>query len=281
MRFDFSSIDKGRWIERIVDCYNAVIDDNSVSISISEEVPPRELSPFHVVTLACLIECLKSRSIKVSLEGNSVGHYLYDTLHFKEYFVDDVGFLGTSDETIFNLWRIKKSEMEVHARRVKEYLNNHFFKGKDLSMVAASLTEAYYNVFDHAKAGDNAFSMVRFDEKTEKLFVAVCDFGCGIPANINRMKAFDKDCEALSYAVRELVTTSSTTHNKGWGLANIRCSCTEKDMMRIVSGKGLLLLHGEYEKMFELGFSFPGTLLYYDLSLSHFQDEEIVDDFDL
>lgn len=281
MEFRFDSIDKGKWLKSIVDCRTSAIGGDSVSILISDEVKKNDLSPFHVVTLACLIEFLKTQGIKASLVDNDAGRYFYDFLHFKEYFVDKIGYIPTDDESIFNLWRIKESEMETHARRVKEYLNHHFFKGKDLSMVALSLTEAFYNVFDHANAGGNAFSMIRFDKASEKLFVAVSDFGCGIPANIKKLVPFKLESEALSYAAKEMVTTSSTTHNKGMGLANIRCACTDKDIMRIVSGGGFLCLQRDNEKKYELGFHYPGTLLYYDLSLSHFEEEELIEDFEL
>ena len=76
-------------------------------------------------------------------------------------------------------------------------------------------------------------------------------------------------------------TVKSKGHNRGMGLGNIKDSCTEKDALKIVSGKGLLVAMRDDVKTFLTTFDFPGTLIYYDLTLSHFDREDIIEDFEI
>ncbi|OAV63836.1 hypothetical protein Barb6XT_03030 [Bacteroidales bacterium Barb6XT] len=70
-------------------------------------------------------------------------------------------------------------------------------------------------------------------------------------------------------------TTQSQQHNKGMGLGNIRSTCTEKDALCIVSNGGFLHVTRDEIKNYKLmDFQFNGTLIYYDLSLAHFEDDE-------
>ena len=76
-------------------------------------------------------------------------------------------------------------------------------------------------------------------------------------------------------------TTGSQTHNMGMGLGNIKDTCTEDDILGIISNNGCLFAKRENMRAYENSFYFPGTLIYYELSLSHFDEEEIIDNFAL
>ena len=43
-----------------------------------------------------------------------------------------------------------------------------------------TLTEAYYNVFDHADANGIAFSVITFNKETQVLDATICDLGVGM-----------------------------------------------------------------------------------------------------
>ena len=83
------------------------------------------------------------------------------------------------------------------------------------------MTEAFYNVFDHAKAGNNAFSIIKYIEEDNKLHVAISDFGIGITRSVRSfLPSIKNDKEALKIAVKDKFTVGSTLRNRGFGLAN-------------------------------------------------------------
>ena len=81
--------------------------------------------------------------------------------------------------------------------------------------------------------------------------------------------------------MKDRFTIQSKTHNRGLGLGNIRTACTEEDALRIISNRGFLITRRNEINKREINFNFPGTLIFYDLTLSHFEDEEIIANFEL
>ncbi len=75
-------------------------------------------------------------------------------------------------------------------------------------------------------------------------------------------------------------TTHSRSHNAGFGLGNIRLACTKRDALRIISNNGFLFADREKIESEATDFNFKGTLIYYELSLDHFEDEEIIANFE-
>ncbi len=126
-----------------------------------------------------------------------------------------------SCDNIFNLWRIVESEKDLYAKNVEEYFKKTYFSGKDLSAVSVSLVEAYYNIFDHADAGGNAFSMISYNPDKQILSYAVADFGLGIPNSVRKFMTSDiTDIKAISWALQDHATVRSTFRNKGFGMTN-------------------------------------------------------------
>lgn len=72
------------------------------------------------------------------------------------------------------------------------------------------------------------------------------------------------------------MTVKSTKHNKGLGLGNIMSSV---EAARIFSSYGLYVKINSEEKLLSTTFSFPGTLIYFDLDLSDLDNEEILETF--
>jgi anti-sigma regulatory factor (Ser/Thr protein kinase) len=165
---------------------------------------------------------------------------------------------------------------------VGEYLKQNFFKNKDLTVVKESLVEIFYNIFDHANANGNAFSFIQYHHEKEKLNVAVCDFGIGIAKSIrNYFPEITNDGDAIAKAIEDNVTVQSQPHNRGIGLGNIINAISENDALRIFSNQGMLYATGEHKKTFSSAYNFAGTLIYYEMSLSHFPDLEINSIFEL
>jgi len=255
---------------------------HKICIDFAEGICPNDIKPFHLVTLACLINYLKDSGLDVSiLENNKrISHYIYYDLGFSEYWSKGKNHVEASEhDRIFNLWRIVESEKDLYAKQVENYLRKTYFKDRDLSAVSVGLVEAYYNVFDHAQANGNAFSIIQFDEKTSLLQVAISDFGIGIAKSVcDYDKSVTNDKDAIRKALEDNFTVKSTKRNRGMGLGYILAPAQEA---RIFSHKGLVYKHDSVIEEFDSDMFYPGTLIYYEIDLSRMEIEEVMNEFDL
>jgi anti-sigma regulatory factor (Ser/Thr protein kinase) len=208
--------------------------------------------------------------------NKEVADFICDELGLKYYWKGN-NHIESTDTSILNLWRVVREEADLYTKRVEEYFKNNYFRNKDLSAISISMVEAFYNISDHAKAGENAFSLIMYNHKRKELKVAISDWGKGIVGTVREFDpSIKSDKEALERAIQDDFTISSTTHNKGKGLSNI-LSCS--DVVRIFTGNALLLKSSEQLKIFEAGFYYPGTLIYFDKDLNKLEDIDYLDDF--
>lgn len=282
----FNNTERVYWLKTITEIYDEFTGnmDNlsiqSVLFDFDEQILPKDIKPFHLVTLACLIHHLKNLGLEVLLsKNNNVFHFIYDDLGFSEYWSRGKNYVeAPSHDSIFNLWRITEGGKDLYAKRVEEYLRRTYFTNKDLSVVSVGLVEAYYNVFDHAQAKGNAFSLIQYDKETSILYVAISDFGIGIAQSVSEYdKEITNDKDAILKALEDNFTVKSTDRNKGLGLSNIIAPAKEA---RIFSHNGLVYKHNSIIEGFDCEMSFPGTLIYYEIDLSQMEDEEIMNEFD-
>jgi anti-sigma regulatory factor (Ser/Thr protein kinase) len=287
IRIEFTSSDRGEWIRLIHDYTINITAAESKDIVdlVFNRIEICDIEPVHLVTLACMIELFVKNgySVVVSNADSPIGMYLFDTLQFSKYWMENKNYVPVSGvDSILNLWRLVDGEKENYSQMVHDYLQGRFFKNKDLSAVKNSLLEAYYNISDHAEADGNAFSFIKFDETTRKLHVAICDFGKGIASTVRaKLPEIGNDAMALEKAMEDLFTVGSQGHNMGWGLGNIRRTCMDKDVLRIVSNRGFLYSNSDFIHVRENNNIINGTLIYYELSLDHFDDLEIIPNFEL
>ncbi len=282
----FSNLNRGEWLAKIQRIHEFYSTTNYMPIRIvicfDEEIIPTVLEPVHLVTLACLIHFLISKKYQVALSHSNekVFEYLFNDLGFPEYWGGSKNHVNArKSHNIFNLWRIIESEKELYARHIEEYLKNRYFSGKDMSAISVSLIEAFYNVFDHADAKGNAFSILKYDEASHMLSVAIADFGIGIPTSVRKFDdTFTSDKEALMASLSDNFTVRSTTRNKGLGMGNI-LACA--DSARIFSNNGLIVKKLNSLRALAVDIYFPGTLIYFEVDISSFDDEEILENFNL
>lgn len=280
-----NSSDTEIWLKQISEYHNAHSDTGNndiITIHFPKTTTISELQPFHLVTIACMIEYLKHKGAEVFLSQDNpeIADYIYNNLGFKHYWKNGCNHVDAlQDDNIFNLWRIVDSEKELYAQNVESYLKKNFFSGKDLSFIHVSLIEAFYNVFDHANANGNAFSLIKFDQTTRILHVAISDFGIGIAESIkNNLNDtnIQNDRDALAYSLLDSVTVKSTKHNKGLGLGNIISS---GDRATIFSNFGIFK-KDPFSSFCEIStFYFPGTLIFFEVDLNNLDNEEILDTF--
>lgn len=274
----FDSIMKSAWIRNISKSMEIDYKQGDAVLMLFPGIEKERICPEHIVTLACLIEYLYRRGVAPSVSSNDVvGQYLYNELELWKYWRGQQNYAPAASDSVLNLWRFVESEKDIHGKRISQYLRQAFFKHKDLASVEVSLTECFYNISDHAKADGNAFCFLSYDKESEKLSVAVCDLGIDIPDCVRGVIPHLTDLEAIQKAIEPKFTCQSAKHNAGLGLDNIRTSCSEEDSFWIISGNAALITKDNSERGYELDFTFHGTLLFYSISLSQFDDEEIVD----
>ncbi len=283
----FNDIDRSYWIKAIMQVYGRYSSKNKSGLSGKEVVfvfdkciSPAGFKPFHLVTLACLIQFLKDLGITASISKSNadVFQYIYYDLGFSEYWRGKKDHVNAPlHNRVFNLWRITEGGKDLYAKQVEEYLRRTYFANKDLSAVSVGLVEAYYNVFDHANAKGNAFSLIQYEEESNLLYVAVSDFGIGIAKSVSDYdKKVTSDKEAILKALEDNFTVKSTERNRGMGLSIIIAPAKEA---RIISHKGLVYKHDNVVEGYESDLFFPGTLVYYEIDLSQMEDEEIMNEF--
>lgn len=273
---EFNSTDKHLWLSKIMEYKNYIFQRKDIEdIKFNfPNIEVRNLNPLHIVSLACLIEHIDRKNIKISLDNTSVGKYLFNSLKFREYWAGGKDYSSADDENTLNLWRLKETQKDLYGKSVADYLKKKFNSKKDLSAVELSITEAFYNVCDHAYAKNNAFSFIQFDAKTQILQIAVCDFGIGIGCSVKKILHNISDQEALKKAIEPKFTVKSKNYNAGMGLDSIRNSSTEDQNLTIVSNGAFLVAKGDSVKTRDLGFNFEGTLVYYKINLNHYEDAD-------
>lgn len=279
----FETTGRIEWIKTIADKIKQLESQVEVGDQIILHLPSdtEKFEAVHLASLACFIEYFHKKGCIMGVRNN-VRNFLFDKLNWQAYWSDHKDYIEAKDSVIFNLWRITDEGKEMHSRQVYDFLKRGPFKQKDLSAIPNSLLEAYYNIFDHAEANGIAFSFIRYIEDKQKLSVAICDLGKGIATSVReKYPNIADDSSAIRSAMEDRFTIRSQAHNKGLGLGNIRTSCTEEDKLRIISNRGFLTAQREEIDNRENNFNFPGTLIFYDLTLSHFEDEEIIANFEL
>lgn len=280
----FDSLAKEDWLRKISferGRYDKGLFKNQIVLEFSPTLKAEDFEPIHLVTLACLIHFLDENEhrIYIASANDSVRNMLFNDLRFQDYWSGEgVNHVDSDNNNIFNLWRIVENEKDLYAKGVEKYFKC-LFKNKDLSVISLSLIEAYYNVFDHAEANGNAFSLIKYEEDKNKLHVAICDFGKGIAKSVRDFTpSIPSDKDALEKSIETDFTVRSKMHNKGKGMDNI-LSCS--NVIRIFCNNALLLKSDENIKLYDIDFHFYGTLIYLEIDLSAAEDEEILEEFEL
>lgn len=270
--------DRLEWLYAIIKTRQSVCSGtiDKLRVVIDGNLQKCDMHPEHITSLACLIECCSRHKCPVQVNASDeIRKFLEAELDLTKYWNQNESYVASSNTDILNLWKIKEDEMDAHALRVGDYFRSTRFKHKDLSPISGSLTEAYYNVIDHSNCEGNAFSFVEYDRNEERINVAVCDFGRGIPNSVRTVLPELNDADAIRKALEPTFTINSTHHNAGLGLSNLRGYCTSDDDLWIISNGVALVVGADSERVVPLKEIFYGTLLLYSISLAHLYDEEI------
>ncbi|MHC2992051.1 hypothetical protein OB13_10795 [Pontibacter sp. HJ8] len=185
------------------------------------------LQPFHLVSLACLIEEYHQAGIKVHfVEGGMALNNYLNNIKFYKYWSEGFNrnrFTHAHISTTFCLWKVNSDMIDNYANEAKNYFERNFFSGKNLESLSIPLKEIFNNIDDHAASPVSGYVLTQYYPNLGEIRTAICDFGVGIPDKINTMweaggKARLSDEDALRAAFKRKVSSKSTPRNRGLGL---------------------------------------------------------------
>ncbi|QNH62198.1 hypothetical protein [Hymenobacter sediminicola] len=257
------------------------------------------VKPFHVVSLACLLEEYYIAGISILFAHSTSDVYAYmQNIGFTDMWakgkaLKHTGFTPVNDPTAFAVWKADPTLMTDYVNSAYSHYKYSFFREKDIAILTTYLTEIFNNVFDHAFAKGattrTAFGMLQYYPRNKRLFISVSDFGMGIPASVNRFLR-DNQLPELSppealYKARTLgFSSQSRPHNKGLGLDTLRTGLTSlRGTLTIQTSQAIYHVSRDgKETIYPLpGINFPGTTvnikIFYN-GLSEHEPDEIQDE---
>ena len=89
---------------------------------------------------------------------------------------------------------------------------------------------------------------------------------------INHDPTAHAEITAIRKATEFSFTTRSRPHNGGIGLDNVISSCSDTDELFIISNKGQIIVQNNNMSTFALDYEFPGTLIFYRISIAELPD---------
>lgn len=265
----------------IVNIRNKIGNDcKTLHITIDSEVKKTVLENYHIVTLACLLDYAKRRKVTIYLTiiDTDLEKYIFGDMRLKMYLsLEENIQYSTPEQQPFNIWRIEEKYSTNYAIALTKFFKNNYFADKDMTGLNNCIVELFQNVIDHSCADGTAFVAISYDKEHRQINVAICDFGVGIPYTLREQ--YSSECEALSKCLLRGITARTNEHNFGYGMENVISTMGEKDILRIVSNRALLLKTKEREFTYSLNFDFQGTLIYFTIPTDSFETEEIIDQF--
>jgi len=287
LKFEFHTPLRESWIRYISECRKIIkpTEKNEIiELFFGSELELKNFYPINIVLLTCFIDEIKSKGylVQLNIKNPELSDYLFKELNLTTYWgTEKLDHIESPTITDLNIWRITEKGKEFYSISVHDYFKR-IFTGIDLSAIKVALNELYFNVFDHANAKGNAFSFIRYDKEEGKILVAICDFGEGIARTLRKKYvSFENDSIALENCIKVGISAQTQKYNKGFGLDNVASTLKKGDMMRIVSNQALLHILDDKSniKIFDLDFDFNGTLIYFEVLIENFEEEEMLDDF--
>ncbi len=173
-----------------------------------------------------------------------------------------------------------KNEEEVEM--LKMYLNRFFssclpLPNLDMRPLEILFFELFMNICQHS-FDNNGFVFIPYQESGEIRLIC-SDFGVGIAQKIKdfyKDKDFQSDAHAIKYATQDLVSTQTTTHNKGRGLNTLLSNVENYDaVLEIVCNKGKFVLKEGNIYLEELPYFHQGTLVSIIFDVNKFNHKEL------
>ena len=110
----FDSLEKGKWIRKISYLRELKFsNEDIICFKFDKSLDEKDIQPMHLVTFACLIEHFSYvSSIQLSSDNLEIVNLIIGKLRYHEYFQGKLNHVESTEEHIFNLWRIIESEKD-------------------------------------------------------------------------------------------------------------------------------------------------------------------------
>lgn len=234
----------------------------------------RFLRPYHITSLACLIEEYFINGVKIEFKiddiDKRVKKYL-DDIKFFNYWEDGFNrnrYTETKIDTVLCLWKINYEMIDAYANAAMEFFSRHHLPNKDLYGFYNAIAEVINNINDHSHSEVSGYIISQYYPKEKQLILSVCDFGIGIAESVKRFlqvlgeEVENSDVVNLKKAIEEGFTTGSTSRNKGLGLASIDSNINGYGKrFLILSNRGLYVREKSTFTTNELNNELEGTII--------------------
>ena len=210
---------------------------------------------------------------------------------FVEYWEDGFDrnqFTDTKISTALCLWHISQEMLSHFATQTGNYYQQNYLTQKDLIPFQTAIGEVLNNIHDHSNSPIEGYVFTQFYPRTERLRMAVCDFGAGIPNTVNEYLekigfASLTDDQAIKKSMELGFSSFSKEYNQGRGMDNLTNIVKKNNgQMFILSNNGQYrLLQNNNEEFKAVKGHFPGTLINIVLDTKYLpdRDEEIEEEF--
>ena len=130
-RFLFKDCSKTGWIQKVFLFRNYVRRAEGamdcIILIVGKSVTKEKFSPFHIVTLSCLIDFFKKRGYLVALqiENEELKNFVHEDINLTLYWRNKADHIDSPDPTRLNLWRVVKGKAEEYEMSVHQYFSNN------------------------------------------------------------------------------------------------------------------------------------------------------------
>lgn len=251
------------------------------------------IEPFHLVSLACLIEEYYINNVEIKFINQYENIELYEylsSINFFNLWIENriIEPIPSSKRNSLNLYKIQNESISEYVILAKRYFEDNFNTNKDWYSLNISLAELFNNIVDHSESIVSGFTITQYYPTLGKVKIAICDFGLGIPTTINTFLRNNNIKElaankALEKAFEIKMSSKKHPHNKGFGLNTIYTIIEEQNgSLNVVSNDVMAKYENGNFKSFQIKHNFIGTNFELILIVNKFDDynqDEIIDEF--
>ncbi|MCC7246679.1 MAG: ATP-binding protein, partial [Saprospiraceae bacterium] len=214
-------------------------------------------------------------------ENYAVKEYLSD-IKFSDFWkdgFDKTEYAQSGKSKNLRLWKVEPGRITPYVTHVQNYFEANFLSDKNVGPLYVTLSEVFNNIQDHSNSKVSGFTTCQYYPKSDKIKIAVCDFGIGIPTKIkNFLGKSDSDMPdnvALEKAFEKKFSTQSTPQNRGFGLDTLLSIVKTLDgSVKIFSNKAMLTTNGTDFDSRILNHDFRGTIFEIVLNTLKFDEKE-------
>ena len=251
------------------------------------------IEPFHLVSLACLIEEYYINHVKIEFINQYDNIELYEYLSSINFF--NLWIVNRLIEPIpavkrnsLNLYKIKSESISEYVVLAKKYFEDNFDTNKDWYSLNIALAELFNNIVDHSESIVLGFTITQYYPTLGKVKIAICDFGLGIPTTINTFIKSNEENElpthiALEKSFEIRMSSKKHPHNKGFGLNTIYTIIEEQNgCLNVVSNDVMAKYENGNFKSFKIKHNFTGTNFEIILNVNKFDElnqDELTEEF--